>query len=146
MTWNSHRIVTFTTVFLVTGNIWYAVSGMLGSTFPDRVEQFPFGNWRRNHRKGSHWFVWYALLVVLSYLVPYVSDSVFHVILFLRWFLTGCLAHIIEDSVCGRVPLFRPGKPCYVVPRLFYTGGMGETLFVFSYVLLSAGLWLVVYG
>ena len=49
---------------------------------------------------------------------------------FAVWFLVGCLAHIIEDSICGKIPIINPIKP-KVYFRLFYTNTPFEYIFSF---------------
>ena len=62
MTWVSHSVVTFTTMFVATHNVFIAGSAMLGSTFPDRIEG-PL--WRFWHRSYSHWFVFYLVAIAI---------------------------------------------------------------------------------
>lgn len=50
------------------------------------------------------------------------------------WFLIGCLMHIVEDSICGRIPITSPTQRAHLV-RFFYTGGIGEVAFVGIYCL-----------
>ena len=135
MTWSSHRVITFVSVVLYTQDVWKASAAMMGSTFPDRVERWISGSWQRHHRKASHWFPLYLLVLFGLFVCPVYNEFQANLVSFFRWYVFGCLAHIIEDSVCGRIPLFLPGKPKWICPRLFYTGGWGENLFVFFYVL-----------
>ena len=48
------------------------------------------------------------------------------------WFLIGCLMHIAEDAICGRIPITRPTQRAHLI-RFFYTGGLGEAAFVAIY-------------
>lgn len=50
------------------------------------------------------------------------------------WFLIGCLMHIAEDAICGRIPIIRPTQRAHLI-RFFYTGGLGEATFVGIYCL-----------
>ena len=124
MTWKSHRIITFFTVFAFTHNPVAALCSMAGSTFPDRIEGM---FWRHWHRKYSHWFVFYLPCLLLH--GDTVSDCLF-------WFFVGALLHILEDAVCGKIPFFSPRKRIWVLPRLFYTGSAGEYTFVVLYSVL----------
>ena len=49
---------------------------------------------------------------------------------FAFWFLVGGLAHIVEDSICGKIPIINPTKP-KVHFRLFYTNTPFEYIFSF---------------
>ena len=51
------------------------------------------------------------------------------------WFLIGCLMHIAEDAICGRIPILRPTQRAHIV-RIFYTGGISEGIFVGLYTLI----------
>ena len=50
------------------------------------------------------------------------------------WFLIGCLMHIAEDAICGRIPITHPTQRAHLI-RFFYTGGLGEAMFVGIYCL-----------
>ena len=149
MTWLSHRIVTGMTVVAVTQNVWFAVASVLGSTFPDRVEQWIPGGWQRHHRRTSHWWPVYLLplCICIGYYYFYYgtwfwhADEYFRPLILGIWFLIGCLAHILEDAVSGKVPLRNPNTPRAVLPRLFYTGSLSEMGFAIFWMLAMTG-WL----
>ena len=139
MVWLSHNMVTFTTLYVATNDLSAAIAGMLGSTLPDKIEG-PF--WRLWHRKWSHWFATY--LPVLFIFAPYQGNvfpakawvsSGFGSFLqcFVFWFFIGALLHILEDAICGAIPVWSPNKKIKVFPRLFYVGSMKEYLFVGAY-------------
>ena len=128
MIWKSHVIVTFVTVYAITHNPVASVCAMLGSTFPDRIE---FLSWKKTHRTFSHWFVFY--LPVLFLYKQGIS-------MYLFWFFIGALLHIVEDALCGKIPVFSPRKRIQVIPRLFYTGSVNEFLFVIVYCIFMMGL------
>ena len=139
MTNISHSIVTFATLYVATQNVFIAGSAMLGSLFPDKVEGPLF---RFCHRSYSHWFVLYiaALVCVRTPEVLSVTGMqlwktgfVHMVRIFLFWFFAGGLFHILEDAICGPVPVLYPTKRTTVLPRLFKTGSVGECLFVMAY-------------
>lgn len=129
--------MTGVTVLLVTRDVWFTIAAVCGSTFPDRVEQFGFGDWRRRHRKFSHWFVLYLFLLWLLEVLFVMFGQQVQLLVFLKWFFIGCLCHILEDAVSGKIPLWRPGKQKQVLPRLCYTGSPKETVVVFLYILLA---------
>jgi hypothetical protein len=112
----------------MTGSLLASALGVLGSTFPDRVERIL---WKkispRHHRKTSHWFVLYVTGFVLCFSVwgdetpPCLgtfSNAVakrpqevgFSCAAF--WFLGG-LIHILGDACCGRVPLLIPWRKTF---------------------------------
>ena len=118
MTGVSHSIVTFATLYVATHNVFIAGSAMLGSLFPDKSEGL---FWQSAHRSCSHWFVLYV-----AGLIPMMRR-------FLFWFAAGGLFHILEDAICGPVPVLYPTKRMTVLPRLFKVGSVGECLFVIAY-------------
>lgn len=142
----NHRLTTAAVVLGLTGRIIPAAMAFLGSTFPDRVERLLTGLMRVRHRGHSHFWIHYIALLGLCYsylgkealpdVIP--TDPVRLATYMLLWFLTGCLAHIAEDFVCGGVPLWSSKKPIGV--RLFKTGSALET--VFALAVSSFALWL----
>jgi len=69
MTWKSHRIVTLSFVYLVTGNLLWAFLSAIGSCIPDQIELAVYKNKafaKDHHRKTSHWFLPYILLALLA--------------------------------------------------------------------------------
>ena len=142
MTWVSHSVVTFATMFMVTHDVFIAGSAMLGSTFPDRVEG-PL--WKLCHRSYSHWFVFYVVAMVLcwtpsilslNYMQLWSQGIIWPIRLFLFWFFSGSLFHILEDAVCGPVPFLRPTKRKRILPQLFNVGTFGEFVFVIIYLMI----------
>ena len=138
MTWVSHRLLTGTVVAIATHNIGAVIASVVGSVFPDRIEQWFLGSWQRHHRKTSHWWILYLLPCVVICMMfrkiygvyPWQWNLHFQPLFLAFWFFAGCIIHILEDSICGKIPVFDPHKPKYLFPRLFYTGSFGETVFV----------------
>ncbi|MBQ8919274.1 MAG: hypothetical protein IJ056_04130 [Acidaminococcaceae bacterium] len=139
MTWVSHSIVTFATLFVATHNVFIAGCATLGSAFPDQIED---AFWKSNHRSYSHWFVLYVAALAFFWTPDMLSVTGVKVWQmgmiemmrrFLFWFFAGALLHILEDAVCGPVPLWRPTKRTTVLPRLFKVKSVGEVLFVIGY-------------
>ena len=128
MTWKSHNVVTFITIFALTHDFTASFAGMAGSVFPDKIEG-PL--WRHWHRKYSHWFVMYLPWVLLLWYKGLPTQGLFYKGLF--WFLIGALMHIVEDAICGTIPLWNPRKKKKVLPRLFYTGSVKEYFYVTCY-------------
>lgn len=157
MKWVSHKFATSAIVFSVTGNILIAGVAMLGSVFPDRIEgrippqtdKVAYKKWRSRHRKYSHWVVPYLLVWYVLYRYCYsqgiitLSLETFNVLLeketvisiivvaanLASYFVLGALLHIIQDAICGRVPVFTPKNLLGV--RLFRVGSMLEYIIVF---------------
>lgn len=152
MIWRSHRIVTGSFIFALTGNFVAALSAVSGSVFPDSLEMTcPF----IRHRTVGHWWLPYAVLMVLifSFILKFhlLPDSLSFLTLFrsydfssvgvyifancIFWFLAGCICHIAEDSLTGYVPLWRP-RDKKIHFRKFYTGSPKEDTFVFFWVIM----------
>ena len=139
MTGISHGVVTFATLYVATQNVFIAGSATLGSIFPDKVE----GLWFKfSHRSYSHWFVLYAAALACFWTPEVFSvtglqlwrTGIVHMSrMFLFWFFAGGLLHILEDAICGPVPVLYPTKRVTVVPRLFKTDSVGECIFVIAY-------------
>lgn len=158
MTWKSHRILTASTIFVLTDNYIFAIIAAIGSVFPDSVEYklYTEQQWSKNHRTISHWFVVYVVIVLAIYLLMHDKNIfirnfqsityLFHrytleyfcLIAFLNfifWFCIGCLLHILEDSVCGSIPFLSPNRKIKL-PRLFYVGSPNEYIISFGLSLL----------
>ena len=139
MTWVSHSVVTFATLFAATHNVFIAGSAMLGSTLPDKAEDAVL---RLRHRSYFHWFVLYVAALAFLWTPEVLSATglavwqagVLQIMrTFLFWFFAGALLHVVEDAICGPVPFLHPTKRATVLPRLFKVGSVGEILFVITY-------------
>jgi len=151
MKWENHKIVTISIVYLFTSNVISALIAGFGALFPDLIEGSAI-NSRSKHRTVSHWFPLYAIplvLVIFSFSgEPYLlsvsevvnnledflaqEKSYYIVKVFSLWFLVGCLFHIFEDSLTGRIPLKSPFRKVLLFrKRLFHTGSFKEYLFSF---------------
>ena len=132
----NHQILTGAVVYAASGNLLYAMYSMAGSILPDKLEGNPqtqrnYWKWRSRHRGTSHWPAPYlaviALLLVASrqqIVPPFMWD----LSLIGIYIMLGALLHILEDSVCGKVPLLRRGQKIGI--RLFSVGSVAEYLFV----------------
>lgn len=142
------------------GNAMYTLAAMIGSIMPDYAEGRPpedekrYWKWRRLHRRWSHWFVPYAILLLCT--LPFASfteirgqsgSETFDALIrndrgtiyaVFCSFAIGCLLHIAEDLLCGNVPSFNPGRQ--IGMRLFYLGSAKEYLFSLS---VAAFLYLI---
>jgi inner membrane protein len=153
MTWKSHKLLTLVLVWAFTHNFLYSLIASIGSIIPDFVEGkgflYDYEKWMRTHRTYSHWFIPYAILFLISLIgmgeevgVLVKSEVLFlpgkegKILFFILSALSlGCLLHILEDAVSGKVPLWHPKKRTFGV-RLVRTRSFMEYVFVFVVVLL----------
>lgn len=145
MKWNNHKLCTFGTVLMLTGNIAGAFISMCTSCLPDRLEGRPpdqksdsnaYWQWRKRHRGYSHWLALYVvLLVVYIYGCRFANmNKVYSVAYAYGVFLfLGCILHIFEDAVCGKVAWLLPGQKHGI--RLFKVGSWQEYFFVFAWLI-----------
>lgn len=155
MKWHSHKLATGAILYTVTGNLIITGLGVLGSTFPDFIEGKPpkqgtpaYQQWRKHHRQGSHWLLPYLLITffgfyylhtfgivaiswgkLLDMLTHWSSNIDVLLIHFISCFTLGCVLHILEDSICGRVPMLMRSPRLGL--RLFRVGSVWEYLLVF---------------
>lgn len=139
MRWQSHKVLTFSVVGFITGNVVTAFLSALGAIIPDVVEgrgyedgygTERFWKWVRRHRTISHWWVIYATVLLVGFLaLKYGNDGYRtggYIILCLS---TGGLCHIAQDAISGKVPLFRPFEKNFGV-KLIRTGSVVEVIAV----------------
>ncbi len=135
MKWINHQIVTGFIVFAATDNALFVASSIVGAVIPDRVEGSPpkeskaYWAWRRRHRTWSHYPVLYlALIGLLMFAGEYVNEPTFTLATELGIYVCfGALLHIVEDGVCGKVPIFTPTKKHGI--KLFTVGSLKEYIF-----------------
>jgi len=157
MTWKSHKLLTLVLVWAFTHNVFYSFIASMGAIIPDFLEGkgflYDYEKWMRTHRTYSHWFIPYAIIFLISFLgmgketftlmkldflyFPSLSPGQGKVVLFfiLSALSLGCLLHILEDAVSGKVPLWHPKKRTFGV-RLIRTRSFLEYVFVFVIVVL----------
>ncbi len=148
MKWINHQVVTGVIMYAVTENLLIAVCGMAGAILPDRVEGNPrrgilSWGWRSRHRGWSHWPLLYIALmgVLLKWQgIPPLAALSFsefaaaeHPVAIGLSLCIGALLHILEDAVCGKVPVLTPNHKYGI--RLFAVGSMGEYIFALATVL-----------
>lgn len=154
MTWVSHKLLTGTILFAITGDIVIAGCGAAGAIIPDSIEGFPDPasetaqkSWRKNHRQLSHYFPFYLLVFLITWgflyrqgitpigsnnIMPLFNSDVFwpSVITYIISFASlGALFHILEDAICGTVPGFVPQQRWGI--QLFMVGSLKEYTIVF---------------
>ena len=156
MKWISHKVATAAILYSFTGNIIVAGTGVLGSTFPDWIEGKPpargtpaYAKWRRKQRQGSHWLPPYFIICLSCFAYTaqfgFLTLAPSSIPLFLyqpSWatisvllahllgcYSLGCVLHILQDALCGKVPLIFPKYKIGI--RLFKVGSMLEYLLIF---------------
>ena len=153
MTWKSHKLLTLVLVWAFFHNVFYSFIAGIGAIIPDLLEGkgflYDYERWIQRHRTYSHWFIPYAVVFLVSFLG--MGKEVFELMrldflffpnqekLILFFILSalslGCLFHILEDAVSGKVPLWHPTKRTFGV-RLIRTRSFLEYVFVILVVLL----------
>jgi len=156
--WVSHKAVTASLVYAVTGAVLPVIPAVLGSVIPDSLEgrSGPPGTaryrvWAKRHRGISHWFVPYAVLATACFLPAWRAGTLIPTLdgSFLRgpylattlsalafWFFAGCLLHLFEDLFSGRIPGLNPRKR-KVGMRLMPVGGIWEAAVVLASVVFA---------
>ena len=139
MKWVNHQLVTTVLVYAATDSILYAGYSFLGSVLPDILEGRPpkeskaYWKWRSKHRKNTHWTVPYLAIIAL---LLYLNKEA----ILIGWYwefakiplfvAVGSLLHILEDSICGKVPLFSRKKKIGI--KLFRVGSGREYLVAYA--------------
>lgn len=136
MTSQSHKVLTFSIVTALTGNIVAGLLSSFGAVIPDIIEEFDpekmkhdknqFIKWIKIHRKISHWPVLYSIAFCISFTIYLIQKNIICYIS--NYLLIGCLFHIIEDAMSGKVPLCSAGKRSFGI-RFIKTGSWIEHLF-----------------
>ena len=135
MKWLNHQIVTGFIVFAATDNALFVASSIVGAVIPDKVEGSPpkeskaYWAWRKRHRTWSHYPILYLMLIgLLMFASDYFNDPTISLAAeVIKYVLIGSLLHIVEDGVCGRVPVLTPTSKHGI--KLFTVGSIGEYLF-----------------
>jgi len=152
MTWFSHKILTGSFIFTVTGSSVAALFAAVGSILPDALEGVPtarnYRRWRKNHRKMTHWFVPYITVAILflnfaythgvhnidsqtvsrlirfDYL-PFVCAVMAYLVAFIAF---GACIHCLQDALCGTIPSLIPSVRIGI--KLFPVKSLREFFFV----------------
>lgn len=155
MTWISHKLITGSILFAVTGDLIIAGVGAIGAIVPDRMEGYPDSknetnkeNWRRKHRQGSHYLpVYLAVFAITQMALYYQGITKINVANMAQWlhqdffwagiatyiasYLSlGAAFHILEDAICGTVPGIKTRNRWGM--QLFRVGSANEYIGVFS--------------
>lgn len=135
MKWMNHQVVTGFIVYAATDNALFVASSIVGAVLPDRVEGEPpkeskeYWKWRKNHRTWSHYPPLYiSLIAAAQFAMAYFQDPKIELVLnLIIYALVGALLHIVEDGICGKVPVFTPRRKHGI--KLFKVGSWQEYCF-----------------
>lgn len=135
MKWRNHKLVTFCTVFSVTGGLVAATAAMVGSVLPDVLEMGGL----IKHRTVTHYmFLWAGACLALWFLIRgQASPSLpLYVVFFV---VSGGLLHICQDALSiGGVPVYSPyGRKTGL--GVYRTDTFGEEVTALGLVLIFIG-------
>ena len=152
MKWINHEIVTGVIIYTATDDPFFVICSMIGAIIPDKVEGQPpkeskaYWKWRSKHRTYSHLPAIYLLIFAMFTLLtlpeiqsriaffefargnPAGFELLIKCINAVRYISVGCLLHIAEDGICGKVPIIFPKKKYGI--KLFKVGSTRETVVV----------------
>ena len=142
MKWINHQIVTGFIVSTVTNDALFTASSIVGAVIPDRVEGSPpkdssaYWKWRKRHRTWSHYPLIYLALIAAAQVAKdyYPEPTLAFALNLITYVLVGALLHIVEDGICGKVPLFLPHKKYGI--KLFKVGSWREYFFAALIILI----------
>ena len=142
MKWINHQIVTGVVVYAATNSLLYAAYSMAGTVLPDKLEGDPrraasYWSWRSRHRGWSHWPVPYLFVIACLLLVEkgnLAAIDMWNVSLITIYIMVGSLLHILEDALCGKVPLVSLSEKIGL--KLFKVGSFREYFCCIALVLL----------
>ena len=142
MKWINHQILTGVVVYTATDSLLFAACSMAGAVLPDKLEGNPrqlknYWQWRSRHRGWSHWPLPYLVLLLgLVYVNRYELGTydMWDMSILAIYILLGAVLHILEDAVCGKVPLFWLWQKRGI--KLFKVGSFREYFFTLGAVLL----------
>ena len=118
MKWVNHAVCTAGIVYCFTGSFLFSGLSLIGVSIPDRLDGRPpdkaldsegYKMWVLNHRGISHSFLPYLIMLIfIEFLVqPGLVPSHFRIYLYyLEFVIIGSVLHILEDMLCGKVPLW----------------------------------------
>jgi membrane-bound metal-dependent hydrolase YbcI (DUF457 family) len=138
--WANHKLLSFSLTLAITGNFVGSLVSAFSSIFPDLIEgkgflHHPFSvqyqKWQKRHRGLSHLFAMYfVMFIVALFISKYTKETLSAIALFTTFFFAGCCLHILQDSICGKVPLISLRKRYGI--RLFRVGSIAEYVVVFA--------------
>lgn len=141
MNWFSHRVFAVGLAAVCKFDIVGVAASYFGSTIPDSIDFFltKIGfDFNRIHRKHSHAWIWYALLIwgICAFIFPFLQKYYHGIIQYQELvyaFFLGIFSHIFADMLTVKgVPLFiNPSKKIAV--KLVKTNGYSEQFFTFLF-------------
>lgn len=146
MKWLNHQIVSSVIVYAATDSMVYMAYSMIGTMLPDKLEGDPrkasdYWNWRSKHRGWSHWTVPYLFMIAVFLLTEnkkLAGENFTSMAMIGIYVMVGALLHILEDAVCGKVPLIYLTKKVGI--KLFNVGSFREYFFAIFVVII---VWLI---
>ena len=132
MKWLNHQITTGFIVYAATNDALAVAASIAGAVLPDKVEGSPpkeskaYWKWRKKHRTWSHYPPLYFLLLAVAqvckiYFQTPIAEIICNIV---SYILIGALLHIVEDGICGKVPILSTKKKHGL--KLFKVGSAGE--------------------
>ncbi len=153
MNWFSHRVFAVGIAAMCKFDLVGMGMAYLGSTVPDSIDFFltKIGfNFNKIHRKHSHAWVWYALVLALLYFAvrPFAAKNFTELLKYkdlVSAFFLGIFSHIFLDMLTIKgVPIFlNPNKKIAV--KLVSTNTWTESVFIFLF-FVSACMYLYATG
>ena len=142
MKWINHQVLTGVAVYSVTGSLLFAAYGMAGAVLPDKMEGNPrtassYWSWRSRHRGWSHWPAPYLAVIAFLLVVDrrsLAAMDMWDISLIGIYVMLGALLHILEDAICGKVPLVSLSRKIGI--KLFTVGSFTEYFFSIAAVLI----------
>lgn len=141
MKWFSHRVFAVGIAAICKFDLVGMGLAYLGSTVPDSIDFFlaKIGfNFNKIHRKHSHAWVWYALMLALLHFAayPFIANNFAELLKYkdlITAFFLGIFSHIFLDMLTIKgVPIFiNPNKKMAV--KLVSTDTWTESVFIFLF-------------
>lgn len=157
MNWFSHRVFAVGVAAMCKFDVIGIGAAYLGSTLPDSIDFFQVkmgANFNRIHRKHSHAWIWYALILGFVYyfaypfLLPYLPKKIQTLADYRQYilaFFLGIFSHLFLDMLTIKgVPKFiNPNKK--IALKLVTTHSRSEHIFTFVF-FVGAGMYLYITG
>ena len=147
MKWITHEVVTGVIVYTITQDMTLTACAMAGAVIPDRLDGDPrkaqdYWLWRSTHRGWSHWPASYLFVIALVLSAEEgLAGAIDNGGLVPVAVMAGAVLHILEDALCGKVPLFSLRKKIGL--KLFPVGSFREYFFAVALVLAAYGIQIV---
>ncbi len=157
MKWFSHRIFAVGMAAVYKFDPIGIALAYAGSTVPDSIDFFQVkmgASFNRIHRKHSHAWVWYAIILFVlygyayPYLLPYLPKKYITIDTIQEYILAfffGIFSHIFLDmlTITGVPRFVNPNKKIAI--KLVTTNRISETIFTFCFFVICS-FWLYISG